>query len=62
MTKYNEPGRRFMDIAHFRDSNGIEYTGEALMLALLVKTHGKTNRGTREMRQIQQLLEDPNLD
>jgi hypothetical protein len=63
MTKYNVPGtRRLMDRAHFTDKNGIEYSGEALLLALLVHTHGKTNRGQKEMREIQEILEDPNLD
>ncbi len=60
--KYNSPStRRMMDRAHFTDKNGIEYTGEALLLALLVHTHGK-NRNSKDMRDLQEIMEDPNLE
>ena len=62
MAKYISPGSRFMDIAYFVDKNGIAYDKEALLLALLVHTKGKTNRSEKELKEIQRLLDDPNLD
>lgn len=67
MTEYIEPGtRRLMDIVTFTDKNGITYTGEQVLLAMLLHTAGhKDKKGTRnkkEIHDIQEILEDPNLD
>lgn len=53
-------GNRIMDIAYMWDSHDIQHTGEALMLACLVHTKGKTARGTKEVEHIAKMLDDPN--
>lgn len=55
------PGRRVMDRAYLFDGH-VEYTGEALVLALLLHTTGTAKRTPQEMKQVQQMLDDPNLD
>lgn len=64
VTKRNnfiEPGtRRMMDVAYIRDGD-IVHTGEALLLACLLKAQGKTRRGKREVEKVAQMLDDPNL-
>jgi hypothetical protein len=56
--KYIEPGRRFMDVAWLRDGDSI-YTGEAMMLAVLLHTRGK-GRTQEHERELARLLDDPN--
>lgn len=61
MKKWIQPGDRLMDRAYMRDRSGNLHTGEALMLALLLHTKGKTNRGEQEMLEISKIMKDPNL-
>ncbi len=52
--------------AHFTDKNGVEYSGEQLLLAMLLKTTGHKNkrgkRSARELEDIQRIMHDQNLD
>jgi hypothetical protein len=59
MAKYVPMGQRICDIAYLRD-HGNEYTGEQLALALLLHAQGN-KRSKRELRKIQEMLDDPNL-
>lgn len=61
MKKWISPGTRLMDRAYMMDKSGNLHTGEALMLALLLHTRGKTNRGEKEMLEISKIMKDPNL-
>lgn len=44
-----------------RDDNGNIYTGEPLLLAVLMKTRGK-KRGAEEEQIVSRLMKDINLD
>jgi predicted RecA/RadA family phage recombinase len=59
--KYIEPGKRLMDLAYIRDGS-LVHTGEALVLALLIATRGKTQRGADEVKHLAAMLDDPNID
>jgi hypothetical protein len=50
-----------MDRAYLRDGDLI-HTGEALLVALLLHTKGKTKRGQNELEQVSKMLDDPNLN
>lgn len=58
--KWVPMGKRVMDIAWLRDSSGNIHTGEALVLALLLHTKGKSRRGHEELEHIGKMLNDPN--
>jgi hypothetical protein len=60
MSKFIEPGKRFMDIAYLRDGSVI-HTGEALALAILLHAKGRTKRASEEVNQVAKMLDDPNL-
>lgn len=53
-----EIGNRIMDNAFLRH-NETEYTGEALVLALLFHTKG-AGRGTDDHKYLKRMLDDPN--
>lgn len=60
MTTYIKPiGNRMMDRAWLRDGETV-HTGEALLLALLLHTKGKTKRGQKEIEHVARLMNDPN--
>ncbi|QIN94099.1 hypothetical protein PP459_gp134 [Streptomyces phage Wakanda] len=59
--KYIEPGKRLMDLAYVRDGK-LVHTGEALVLALLIATRGKTKRGNDEVKHLAKMLDDPNQE
>lgn len=59
-TKFIKPGRRVMDMAWLRQGN-IIYTGEAMMLACLLHVKGDKARPTQDVKQIAEMLDDPNL-
>jgi len=59
--KYIEPGKRLMDLAYIRDGK-LVHTDEALVLALLIATKGKTNRGADEVKHLAAMLDDPNIE
>jgi len=61
MAKWVPVGNRLMDRAYLRDGNLI-HTGEALLVALLLHTKGKTQRGQNELEQVSKMLNDPNLN
>ncbi|QNN99233.1 hypothetical protein SEA_FAUST_154 [Streptomyces phage Faust] len=61
MAKWVPVGNRLMDRAYLRDGNLI-HTGEALLVALLLHTKGKTKRGQNELEQVSKMLDDPNLN
>jgi hypothetical protein len=52
-------GNRVMDRAWLRDGDVI-HTGEALLLAVLLHTKGKTGRSQAELEQVARMLNDPN--
>ena len=52
---------RVLHRAYMRGEDGIVYTGEALALALLLHAKGK-ERTRKEVEQIGQMLDDPNID
>lgn len=60
MGKYLPVGNRIMDNAFLRDGE-LEHTGEALLLALILHTKGKTKRSKQELEEIGKLFDDPNL-
>lgn len=62
MNKYDKPANknRLMDIAYIRDGKYI-HTDEALILACLLKAHGK-GRNSDAMRDLQKLMKDRNLE
>lgn len=49
---------RIMDSALLRDKHGNEYSGKALMLALLMHTKGSRSRDAEKY--VAKLLDDPN--
>ena len=57
--KFIEPGARIMDRAWMRDdsNNDIVYTGEALLLILLMRSKDKGDN-----RYVRKLMKDQNLD
>ncbi len=57
----NQAFTRLAHRAYMRDGS-IFYDSEALMLALLLHTTGTAARSPQEMKQVQQMLDDPNLD
>lgn len=59
--KWISPGNRVMDKAYMYDKSGNVHIGEALMLALLLHTKGKTKRGQNEMLDVAKLMKDRNL-
>lgn len=52
---------RVMDVVKIRDRD-IEHTGEAAMLACLLKVRGNSKRPRREVEEIGKILNDPNLE
>lgn len=50
-----------MDLAYIRDGK-LTHTDEALVLALLVATRGKTKRGSEEVNHLAKMLDDPNQE
>ncbi|QNN98417.1 hypothetical protein SEA_LILMARTIN_208 [Streptomyces phage LilMartin] len=50
-----------MDKAYMYDKSGNVHTGEALLLALLLHTKGKTQRGQHEMLDVSKIMNDRNL-
>ena len=61
MSKWIQPGNRIMDKAYLRHGR-VTYTGEQLVLALLLHTKGKPRRGQNELEQVAKMLDDPNLN
>jgi hypothetical protein len=61
MGKWIEPGTRVMDRAYMYDKSGNRHTGEALLVALLLRAKGKTKRGEQELKEISVIMRDPNL-
>lgn len=57
--KWVPVGNRVMDRAWLRDGDTI-HTDEALVLALLLHTKGKSQRGQQEVEQVARMLNDPN--
>jgi hypothetical protein len=57
--KWVPMGNRVMDKAWLRDGDVI-HTGEALVLALLLHTKGKSKRGQQEIEEVARMLNDPN--
>ena len=58
--KFTEPGSRIMDNAYIRDGDNIHY-GEALLLACLLHAKGKS-RESEDMREVQRIMRDKNLE
>jgi hypothetical protein len=50
-----------MDKAYMYDKSGNVHTGEALLLAMLLHTKGKTNRGQNELLEVGKIMKDRNL-
>ena len=59
--KWIEPGSRIMDKAYMYDKSGNVHTGEALLLAMLLHTKGKTSRGQEELLEVGKIMKDRNL-
>jgi len=59
MVKYVDTFYRIASRAFMRDHYGNEYTGEQLMLALLLHARG-TDRSLDNEREVGRLLDDPN--
>jgi hypothetical protein len=59
MAKYTDPSYRIATNAFMRDRHGNEYTGEQLLLALLLHAKG-TGRSLDNEREVGRLLDDPN--
>lgn len=59
--KWIEPGSRVMDKAYMYDKSGNVHTGEALLLAMLLHTKGKTKRGQDELLEVGKIMKDRNL-
>lgn len=57
--KWVPMGNRVMDRAWLRDGDVI-HTGEALLLAVLLHTKGKTGRSQNDLEQVARMLNDPN--
>lgn len=60
MTKYVDTFYRISTRAFMRDKFGNEYTGESLMLALLL--HSKGSRTMEAVTEVAELLDDPNIN
>lgn len=60
MAKYTDPSYRIAKNAFMRDKSGNEYTGEQLLLALLL--HCKGSRTIDAEREVAALLDDPNIN
>lgn len=58
--KFISPGQRVMDVAYIRNGNTF-HTGEALLLACLVHTKGKSRKG-KDFKDVQRLMKDQNAD
>ena len=61
MSKYTDPTNRIATNAFLRDKYGNEYTGDQLLLALLLHTKGGS-RSVDNEREVGRLLDDPNQD
>jgi hypothetical protein len=59
MSRYTDPSYRIAKNAFLRDRHGNEYTGDQLMLALLLHTKGGA-RNVEVEREVGRLLDDPN--
>jgi hypothetical protein len=59
MAKYTDPAYRIATNAFMRDRHGNEYTGEQLLLALLLHCTGK--RTVESVAEVAALLDDPNI-
>ena len=59
MVRYVDTFYRFASRAFMRDNHGNEYTGEQLMLALLLHARG-SDRSLDNEREVGRLLDDPN--
>ena len=60
MAKYVDTFYRVATRAFMRDKHGNEYTGEQLMLALLL--HSKGQRTMESVTEVAELLDDPNIN
>lgn len=60
MARYTDPAYRIAKNAFMRDKHDNEYTGEQLMLALLL--HCKGSRTIESEREVAELLDDPNIN
>lgn len=59
---YIAPGtRRIMDTAWSRDQHNNIYTGETLMLMLLLRAKSGLTRASADGRVVSEMLGDPNL-
>jgi hypothetical protein len=58
VTKYIKPANRVMDIAWLRDGSTV-HTGEALLLACLLRVKGKSRR-SEAMKDVQRIMKDVN--
>jgi hypothetical protein len=52
-------GNRIMDRAYMRDSENIEHTGEALVLAMLLKVRKSKNRTVEQEMELMKVLQKP---
>lgn len=59
MVRYVDTFYRVASRAFMRDNHGNEYTGEQLMLALLLHARG-SDRSLDNEREVGRLLDDPN--
>lgn len=48
-----------MDRAWMRDENGIVHTGEALMLAMLLKVKKSKNRTDEQVAELEEIIQKP---
>jgi len=60
MAKYTDPAYRIAKNAFMRDHYDNEYTGEQLMLALLL--HCKGQRTMESVQEVAKLMDDPNIN
>lgn len=56
MAKHLPTGRRVMDVGWLRDENGIVHTGEALVLACLLKVKKGKKRTTEDEAELKRVL------
>lgn len=56
MAKDLPMGRRIMDRAWMRDEQGIEHTGEALMLAMLLRVKKNKNRTAEQEQELEDII------
>lgn len=59
-TKIKRDTRQFVNVAWMRNGT-LEVTGEALILACLLKSKG-AGRDSKDMRDVQRIMKDHNLD